>query len=67
MARRIRHTNEGTTTQMACEAAESKDRVRRRLQAMLDEAVQDAPTGDLFEETTWLDSSRSGEFEAVGA
>lgn len=50
---------------MLCEAAATKDRVRRRLQAMLDEAVQAEPTGDLFAELPWSDSSRSGEFEAV--
>ncbi|MCH2137185.1 MAG: hypothetical protein MK101_11500 [Phycisphaerales bacterium] len=67
MSRPTRHKNRITDTQLACEAADSKDRVRRRLQAMLDEAVQEAPTGDLFAELPWMDSSRSGEFEAVGA
>ena len=54
-----------TEEQMLCEAAATKDRVRRRLQAMLDEAVQAEPTGDLFAELPWTDSSRSGEFQAV--
>ena len=54
-----------TEEQIRCEAAATKDRVRRRLQAMLDEAVQAEPTGDLFAELPWTDSSRSGEFEAV--
>jgi len=62
MPRSERHPTE---QQMLCEAAATKDRVRRRLQAMLDEAVQAEPTGDLFAELPWSDSSRSGEFEAV--
>ncbi len=54
-----------TEQEMICEAAATKDRVRRRLQAMLDEAVQAEPTSNLFAELPWTDSSRSGEFEAV--
>jgi hypothetical protein len=62
MSRPERHP---TKEQMLCEAASIKDRVRQRLNAMLDEAVQAEPAGDLFAELPWSDSSRSGEFEAV--
>lgn len=52
---------------LAREAARSKERVRRRLQTMLNEAVQDDAESTLFAELPWKDSSRSGEFEAVMA
>ena len=47
------------------EAAKSKARVRKRLEAMLEEHLHDAPANEALADMPWQDPSRSGEFEAV--
>ena len=48
-----------------CEAAASKTRVRRRLQALLEARMEPEPIADLFVDLPWQDPSLSGEYEAV--
>ncbi|MCH2139187.1 MAG: hypothetical protein MK074_09085 [Phycisphaerales bacterium] len=47
------------------EAAQSKARVRKRLEAMLETQLHDAAATELLADMPWQDPSRSGEFEAV--
>lgn len=70
-------TNDDTTTpspQHLTEARSSKLRVRRQLQAMIDEDIiedftvqDDSIERSLFADTVWKDPSPSGEFEAITA
>ena len=50
---------------MRREAAASKARVRKRLNAMLYAQLQHKPAKDVLDDMPWQDPSHSGEFEAV--
>ena len=66
------NTPKPTDDQLMAEARLSKERVRKRLQAIIDEHLVDDPAladdalqSSLFEELPWKDSSPSGEYEAI--
>ena len=66
------NNNKPSKTDLQDEARLSKDRVRTRLQAIIDEHLiidpamtDEALQSSLFEELPWKDCSPSGEFEAI--
>ncbi len=68
-----RDSHSGPPTPLA-EAHASKKRVRKVLEALIDEHLVDDPLlldqaigGSLFEDLPWKDPSPSGEFEAINA